>query len=111
MSSNSDDVYADLERWNDKINKITWIYQYMILISNLVVFLASSIAIVVVIVVRKRTECFIVCTLACYFLGTIITIMNHVYIVYYQDNEPKWEIEVTYIGIFLYTMAHWFFSS
>ena len=79
-------------------------------ISDVTIFVAAMIAIIVVIMIRRRTEAFIVLTLFCYWFMGLISIGHDVARHYYSDIPKSFGLVIAF-STFLYMMAHWFFSS
>ena len=112
MRYNYSDVNTDIEKWNlryDNISKaLIWIYfmEYAILL------IATSVIIVIVVFIRKRTDFFVLSTLSCYLVSSIMLVT---YSIYFYSMKPDmlitWLEVVQQFGRFCYMMGHWAFSA
>ena len=78
-----------------------------------VILLVATLAIIVIVVfIRKRTDFFVISTLSCYLVSSIIVV---IYSLYNHISKPEspitWLEYVQQFGRFCYMMGHWAFSA
>ena len=51
-TTDNEDIYEELEIWNTKINRITWVYEWLEIISATCILIATVTSMIVVIGLR-----------------------------------------------------------
>ena len=87
------------------------VYSWMPLICNCILFVVSLVAFILVVVVRKRKEYFIILTLAFYMVFSGVVSAIDIRDFSNTEFHAEWMEYLLYFAQFLYMMAHWLFSS
>ena len=108
---NQDEIEDELDNWTQRTINLMNAYGWMLLFTNASLLIVTLIAIYKVIWVKRRFECFILMTLAFYFVSKAIFTGFSVQSQLFRENTPKSAMPISLSARFLYTMAHWFFAA